>query len=145
MSTSFERLRRMRFGNSACSPAALPDKENGRDQQGGRSYRRVKIGLGVPGRGCFDRVLHVVSLQSFRGPAVGRSPESRTTNGAHVWIPGSLAPLAPRGMTRYRARKETSLAQVGVFRMFVDIGLGEGAQRLDLQPLAAGRIEHAAD
>src|SRR5262245_51694334 len=49
------------------------------------------------------------------------------------------------GVTRYRARKETSLAQVGVFRMPVDIGLGEGAQRVDLQPLATGRIEHAAD
>jgi len=29
--------------------------------------------------------------------------------------------------------------------MLVDIGLGKGAQRVDLQPLAAGCIEHAAD
>src|SRR5262249_60731819 len=49
------------------------------------------------------------------------------------------------GVTRYRARKETSLAQVGVFRMPLLIGLGEGAPRVDLQPLATGRIEHAAD
>src|SRR5215475_5607179 len=30
------------------------------------------------------------------GTAAGRSPESRTTKGVHIWIPGSLAPLAPR-------------------------------------------------
>src|SRR5690349_12264085 len=78
------------------------------------------------------------------GAAVGRNPESRATHGLHIWIPGSLASLAP-GMTRRRLREKTSLAQVGVFRMLFDIGLGEGAQRIDLQSLAARGIEHAAD
>ena len=39
----------------------------------------------------------------------------------------------------------SSLAQVGVFRMLFDVGLCEGAQRVDLQALAASDIEHAAD
>src|SRR5215813_6265770 len=30
------------------------------------------------------------------GPAAGRDPESRTRQGVHGWIPGSLALLAPR-------------------------------------------------
>jgi hypothetical protein len=30
------------------------------------------------------------------GPAEGQNPESRTQHFACVWIPGSLAPLAPR-------------------------------------------------
>ena len=41
--------------------------------------------------------------------------------------------------------RHDALAQVGVFRMLFDIGLGEGAQRVDLQSLFARRIEHAAD
>jgi hypothetical protein len=37
------------------------------------------------------------------------------------------------------------LTQVGVFRMLVDICPREGAQRVDLESFAAGRIKHAAD
>src|SRR5262245_53986154 len=79
MSASFERLRRMRFGSSArrsvrtthapAPPHALPD-----DKMVAISKAADLIG----------------------GPAVGRTPESRTSNGVHVWIPGSLGPLAPR-------------------------------------------------
>src|SRR5262249_60512895 len=83
-------------------------------QQETRSYRSVKIGLGACGRGCFVRVLHVVSHQSFRGRPQGgiRNPE-RCAESLSGFRDRSL-PSRP-GMTRWR--KETSLAHVSVFRM----------------------------
>ena len=70
------------------------------------SYRRVKIGLGVPGRGCFERVLHV---ESFRGrPQAGARNRERRTQAMSGFRVRSLCSRS--GMTRYRTRKETSCA-----------------------------------